>query len=162
MRNSGYDAYKEQSTQLRRLPIILIYGFLGPLVGGFLFLLGSAVFVLAIEIKRDGLAALSFAEVLPFLASFFLLWIFSIPFSFLFGFVQALLTGLALAEWRMQTGRVTYFDAGLAAFIIGIIACLVLAGPLETSHAFAVSVAIIGILASLILRFVFRAVFAKP
>ena len=144
----------------RRLPIVLIYAFLGPPVGAIVLLLSMFITSFAEAISREGLGALSI-ENLSSSASYFSIAHIFIAFSYLFGFVQALLTGVILAEWRARFGGAGYLAAFIAPLCVGLAAYAVLlpAAP-GFGHGVPLLLGAIGIAASLILRFFFRSIFS--
>ena len=144
----------------RRLPIILIYALLGPPVGAIVLLLSMFITSFAEAISREGLGVLS-VENLPSFATIFGVAYIVIAFSYLFGFVQALLTGVILAEWRTRFGGAGYLAAFIAPLCVGLAAYAVLlpAAP-GFGHGVPLLLGAIGIAASLILRFFFRSAFS--
>ncbi len=142
-----------------RSSIILIYAFLGPPVGSLLFLLGVFLFSLQDEINYGVLADPSVLGVLKGIGAFLLFFIFTIPFSYMFGFVQALLTGVVLSGLHNKNGKAGYLAAFLTPLGISAGAYAVFGFGFEFGQGFAAAIAAIGVLTSLILRFLFRGAF---
>ena len=145
----------------RQAPIILVYGFLGPPIGAVLFLFGAAFMGFINEGKAGELDTSFVMRLFSFMGTYFIFLAFAAPLSYLFGFVQALFTGLCLAELHARNGRAGYLSAFIIPLVFGLIAYAILLFWIQSGNGFALSVVIIGVLSSLILRFAFRGLFAK-
>lgn len=160
MANDIHDATAVKHEPRRRLPIIFIYALLGPPVGAIVFLSGALLAAAYQSLKLNGWEGVSLSDALQSLAVVPVVLLYAIPFSYLFGFVQALLTGVALAELRARTGKARYLEAVLVPLVIGAGAYAVMAAGLYPVYDFAAAIVAIGIAASLVLRFLFRRAFA--
>ena len=144
------------------LLIILVYSVFGPPVGWAVLSVSFAVFAAGQEIVESGFdipsARASLQAVLGFLA---LLPIGGL-FSYFFGLIPAFLTGVALAAWHGARGRAGYAAAFVAALGAGLIVYALNIFDIAEHSAYAAVLISIGVAASLILRFFFCGMFAKP
>jgi len=159
MTNLNRELREKRQAYKPSLSIILIYAVLGPPVGGLLFLLGILFISLGDGLRHAALTDLSVVGMLKGIRSFLLFYIFTIPFSYMYGFVQALLTGAVLSELLKRRGEAGYAAAFLAPLVIGLGAYLVFDFGLEHDRALAAVIVAAGVLASLVLRLLFRNAF---
>ncbi len=139
--------------------IILIYALLGPPVGSVIFLLG--VFLISLEdgFKSVALTEPSVIETLKGVGYFILFFVFTIPFSYIYGFVQALLTGAVLSEILKRRGKAGYLAAFLTPLVIGLGVYVISDFGIEREREVAAAMVVVGVLASLVLRFLFSSAF---
>lgn len=136
---------------------ILIYGLFGPPVGGLI-----AYIILLVYAARGEYWWADFREnTLEVLASLSTGLIAFPLYGYLFGGVQALLTGLIVKTFADTDGRFGYMTAFVAATLVGVVVGLFLTTGYFFSIGYApviafVVLAVIGITASLIVRFLFR------
>ena len=140
------------------LMIILTYGIFGPPVGAFWFWFGLLPIGIINDLQSGKFDILRYIEFMRSMAGGF---VFSIPFSYVFGFIQAFLTGAFLGGLYVAAGKVGYLAAIIAPVIIGFIVYAFMVFGEGSESVFWIWVACVGVLSSLTLRFLFRWLFAK-
>ncbi|MEO1136379.1 MAG: hypothetical protein AAFW68_07190 [Pseudomonadota bacterium] len=156
-----FDELERKIEPDRRLPIFFIYLIFGPPIGGVIFAIGwfGALFISQISSTTivPAEALWTHAQAFP------LFLLLSIVFSYLFGGVQAILTGLFISAFAKRNGKFGYRMALLASFSGSLLGGLLFA---RDSLTFLALLTAIGVLASILIRFVFRnrfgGVVAKP
>lgn len=141
------------------VPIILLWFFVGPPVGGLLTVLGTVLFL---SFEFDIREALN---VLGGISLYEMVWIpiyllFGSLMGYVFGGVQALLTALLLKRWYKINGTVGYGAAAGAAAVVGLLAAILLTAfsgeAAITDFKLSVVLFLAGIAASVVVRFLFR------
>ncbi|MCA8887488.1 MAG: hypothetical protein KDA46_01580 [Parvularculaceae bacterium] len=165
-------ANTDQNSVARKLSIIAIYTFLGPPVGGALTAI-SMFFLEAFDASNGSLAVFA-TKALQSLPGM----VFIIPsaaiYGYFFGGVQAFITGVGIAYAANGRGGFGYLTAILVPLVVGVVAGVLIATDFRLDFTFrfdftrlssseyvsAAVLAVIGVGASLVLRFLFRRRFA--
>ena len=142
----------------RRFIVFFIYLLLGPPLGALVFYLGLIGYSFIESGFGNPSDGMSVAAVAEFVVAFFsFLWVI-VFFSYFAGGLQAAGTGLILAVVSKDGGRFGYNLAFLAALVPSFLGAVLFAGD---TPGFAVAMFVTGIVASLLLRLLFRERFRR-
>lgn len=148
-----------KSAALRRRKVFFIYVIFGPPIGAII-----VVFTVLVVTMYDGgidLTYGSWIELIQALSWFLMITLFALMYSYLVGGVQAALTGVIVACLSSNNGRFGYGLALAAPALVGLVAGIVLAYPLNTGAQLSAYLGVIGVLANLAIRFLFRKRFRR-
>ncbi|PQA85599.1 hypothetical protein CW354_21930 [Marinicaulis flavus] len=141
----------------RRFAIFCVYLVLGPPVGG-LFLIAGALLTAGASVFTGNGDGISSGSGWDTIFGVFALTPLVLMFSYLFGGLQAAATGLFLAVFSGKEGRFGYILAVLAPVPPGLVALFVMG---RDGLSGGLALGLLGILASVTLRFVFRKSFGR-
>ena len=139
----------------RRLLVFIIYLVFGPPIGGFLVING---FVISMGVNMGGAELISKLNV----QSFFdvLMWPFWSMvlslFGYLFGGIQAAITGLVLVLMSDERGHFSYRTAIIATLPSSLLTAIFLATEGDSQWLFIAILALVSIAASVLVRYFFR------
>lgn len=151
------NAVARASGSRRGFIVFFIYLLLGPPLGALVFYLGLIGYSV-IDNGFGNSSGWAVADAVEFVVAFFsLLWVITL-FSYFFGGLQAAGTGLILAILSRDGGRFGYGLAFMAALVPSFLGAALLAGD---APGFAVALFATGLVASFLLRFLFRKRFGR-
>ncbi|WP_428409629.1 hypothetical protein [Hyphococcus sp.] len=136
----------------RKVATILIYLLLGPPVGGMIFAAFFSVsnvynFLTGSSANQEDLVSGTVG-----------LFVLAMPFSYMFGGLQAAMTGVIIAICTRNEGRFGYGLAFLASLVSSLVGAVIFG---RDAVGFGVILVVVGVLSSLVLRFLFRKVFRE-